>query len=68
VLWYYLSELNKELRTERFRVIEENHFLSMIKDAYLSSENNQETSIPSLENDLQEALNQLSEESNDDSK
>jgi len=68
VLWYYVSELNKELRTERFRVIEENNFLSMIKDAYLSSENNQETSIPSLENDLQEALNQLSEESNDDSK
>ena len=68
MLWYYVSELNKELRTERFRVIEENNFLSMIKDAYLSSENNQETSIPSLENDLQEALDQLSEESNDDSK
>ena len=68
MLWYYVSELNKELRTERFRVIEENNFLSMIKDAYLSSENNQETSIPSLENDLQEALNQLSEESNNDSK
>ena len=68
MLWYYLSELNKELRTERFRVIEENNFLSMIKDAYLSSENNQETSIPSLENDLHEALNQLSEESNNDPK
>ena len=68
MLWYYVSELNKELRTERFRVIEENNFLSMIKDAYLSSENNQETSIPSLENDLQEALNQLSEESNNDPK
>jgi len=61
------AEVDEKLE-EGVLLEEENQFLSKIKDAYLSSKNKQETTISSLENDLQEALNQSREESDNVSK